>query len=280
MKARQRLGACARCLFGGLLALLILVPVVWVISTSLKPDNELFITPPTFLPNQWRFDNYLAGWALIPFARYFLSSFLVSIPTAACSVLVCSMAAYAFTRIRFKGRNLVFTLYLSTLMVPQVVRLIPSFIMIKDLKLLNTYTGIVIPQIAWMVPFGSFMIRQFLIALPTALDESAQIDGASNLRIFLQIIMPNVVPAMLTLGIYAFISSWNNLIWTMVAVSKESYRTVTLGLATLTGPSVDFVPPWNLVMAATVISILPILILFLFFQKYFIQSVAMTGVKG
>lgn len=263
-----------------LLALLILVPVLWALSTSLKPDKELFLSPPKLFPTFWQFDNYIKGWNLIPFPRYFINSYLVSVPTAVLSVLVCSMAAYAFTRIRFRSRTVVLTLYLSTLMVPQVVRLIPSFILIKNLKLLNTYTGIVLPQVAWMVPFGSFMIRQFMINLPMDLDESARIDGASNQRIFIQILLPNIVPALLTLGIYAFITSWNNLVWTMVAVNQDQFRTVTLGLATLTGPSVNFVQPWNLVMAATVISVLPILVMFLFFQKYFYQSVIMTGVKG
>jgi ABC-type glycerol-3-phosphate transport system permease component len=263
-----------------IVGLLVLFPVLWVISTSLKAQNEVFTFPPQLIPGVFHWENYAQAWALLPFGQEFLNSFMISAPCAVFSVLLCSMAAYAFTRIRFAGRGLVFAIYLSTLMVPQVVRLIPSYIVLKNVGLLNSYAGVIIPQIAWMLPFGCFLIQQFLKPIPIALDEAARIDGAGHVRIFLQIIMPNAVPAMLTLGTYVFLSAWNNLIWTMVVVTKERFRTVTLGLATMTGPSVDFVPPWNYVMGATLIAIVPILILYIFFQKYFIQSVALSGVKG
>jgi ABC-type glycerol-3-phosphate transport system permease component len=262
-----------------IIGVIMLVPFLWTLSTSLKSNDELFIYPPKLLPVIPMIKNYIAGWNLIPFPRYFLNSFMVSIPTVLLVIMCCSLAAFAFVRIPFKFRNAIFIIYLSTFMVPQVVRLIPSYIIVKNLGMLNQYSGMIVPQVAWFIPFGTFLIRQFLLAVPIELDEAAYIDGAGRLRIFWQIIMPNVKPAMLTLGIYVFISVWNNLIWMLVVTSKDTMRTVTLGLATMTGPSVDFVPPWNEVMAATIISILPVLVLFVFFQKYFIQSVALSGIK-
>lgn len=262
-----------------LAALLVLVPFLWVLSTALKPDNELFLFPPRLLPGEFAWNNFADAWHLLDFPRYFFNSFMVTVPTAFFTVVVCSLAAYAFTRMNFKLRNAMFLLYLSTMMIPQVVRLIPSFIIVKNLHMLNSYAGMILPQIAWSIPFGTFLIRQFFLGIPKELDESARIDGAGHVRIFRSILVPNAVPAMVTLATYIFITSWNNLIWMLVVVSKQEKFTITLGLATMTGPSVDFIPPWNEIMAATLISILQVFILYLFFQKYFIQSVAMSGIK-
>ena len=262
-----------------LAALLVLVPFLWVLSTALKPDNELFLFPPRLLPGEFAWNNFADAWHLLDFPRYFFNSFMVTVPTAFFTVVVCSLAAYAFTRMNFKLRNAMFLLYLSTMMIPQVVRLIPSFIIVKNLHMLNSDAGMILPQIAWSIPFGTFLIRQFFLGIPKELDESARIDGAGHVRIFRSILVPNAVPAMVTLATYIFITSWNNLIWMLVVVSKQEKFTITLGLATMTGPSVDFIPPWNEIMAATLISILPVFILYLFFQKYFIQSVAMSGIK-
>ncbi|WP_343248338.1 carbohydrate ABC transporter permease [Diplocloster hominis] len=262
-----------------LTALIILVPFLWVLSTALKPDNELFLFPPSLIPGEFAWNNFVDAWHLLDFPKYFFNSFMVTVPTAFFTVVVCSLAAYAFTRMNFKLRNALFLVYLSTMMIPQVVRLIPSFIIVKNLHMLNSYAGMILPQIAWSIPFGTFLIRQFFMGIPKELDESARIDGAGHVRIFRSIIVPNAVPAMVTLATYIFITSWNNLIWMLVVVSKQEKFTITLGLATMTGPSVDFIPPWNEIMAATLISILPVFILYLFFQKYFIQSVAMSGIK-
>ena len=209
-----------------------------------------------------------------------IHSFMVSVPTAVLTVVLCSMAAYALTRMNFKYATAVFFLYLSTMMVPQVVRLIPSFILVKNMGLMNRYTGLIFPLVAWAIPFGTFLIRQFFLGIPKELNEAAYVDGAGHFRIFLQVIVPNAVPGMLTLGTYVFLQSWNNLMWPLVALNKSEMFPITLAMASLTGPSVEFIPPWNEVMAATLISILPILLLYLFLQKYFIQSVALSGVKG
>ncbi|CUX21936.1 MULTISPECIES: carbohydrate ABC transporter permease [Clostridia] len=262
------------------MAAVILTPFLWVLSTALKSDSELFVFPPRLFPEKMMWENFGKAWHLIDFKQSFLNSFLVTVPTALMTVLFCAMAAYAFTRMKFKRKNAVFLFYLSTMMIPQVVRLIPSFALVKDMGLLNSYTGMILPLVAWSIPFGTFLIRQFFMGIPKELDESAKMDGAGHFRIFLSIILPNAIPAMMTLGTYIFITSWNNLIWMLVSVSKEQKYTITLALATMTGPSVDFIPPWNQVMAATLISIVPVLIMYLLLQKYFIQSVSMSGIKG
>lgn len=279
MKTKKKFRQILKFSIAVFVAFLILTPFLWVLSTALKPDNELFVFPPKLIPGKFVWNNFTDAWHLLDFPKYFYNSFMVTVPTSFLTVLVCSMAAYAFTRMRFRFKNTVFLLYLSTMMIPQVVRLIPSFMIVRNLGMLNKYLGMILPQVAWAIPFGTFLIRQFFIGIPKELDESARIDGAGHLRIFRNIILPNAVPAMMTLATYIFITSWNNLIWMLVVVSNEKMFTVTLGLATMTGPSVDFIPPWNEIMAATIISILPVLILYLFFQRYFIQSVAMSGIK-
>lgn len=280
MKKHKKISAITCLLLTLVVTIIVLYPFCWVLSTALKNNTELFVFPPKMIPGQAVWRNFIDAWRLIDFPRSFFNSFMVSVPTALFTVVVCSMAAYAMTRMKFKYATAVFMIYLSTMMIPMVVRLIPSFILVKNMGLMNTYLGLILPLTAWSVPFGTFLIRQFFLVLPKELNEAAYVDGASHFQIFIRIILPNTVPGMITLGTYVFLQSWNNLLWPLVALNKESMYPVTLAMASLTGPSVEFIPPWNQVMAATLISILPILILYLLLQKYFIQSVALSGVKG
>ena len=280
MKKHKKISAITCLLLTLVVTIIVLYPFVWVLSTALKNNTELFVFPPKMIPDQAVWRNFIDAWRLIDFPRSFFNSFMVSVPTALLTVVVCSMAAYAMTRMKFKYATAVFMIYLSTMMIPMVVRLIPSFILVKNMGLMNTYLGLILPLTAWSVPFGTFLIRQFFLVLPKELNEAAYVDGASHFQIFIRIILPNTVPGMITLGTYVFLQSWNNLLWPLVALNKESMYPVTLAMASLTGPSVESIPPWNQVMAATLISILPILILYLLLQKYFIQSVALSGVKG
>lgn len=280
MKKHKKISAITCLLLTLVVTIIVLYPLCWVLSTALKNNTELFVFPPKLIPDQAVWENFIDAWSLIDFPRSFFNSFMVSVPTALLTVVVCSMAAYAMTRMKFKYATVVFMIYLSTMMIPMVVRLIPSFILVKNMGLMNTYLGLILPLTAWSVPFGTFLIRQFFLVLPKELNEAAYVDGASHFQIFIRIVLPNAVPGMITLGTYVFLQSWNNLLWPLVALNKESMYPVTLAMASLTGPSVEFIPPWNQVMAATLISILPILILYLLLQKYFIQSVALSGVKG
>ena len=256
-----------------------LLPFAYVLSISLKTKNDLYVFPPELFTKNIQLQNFVDAWGLFDFPRAFLNSFAVAVPTTLLTVLFCSLAAYAFTRLHFRGKNLIFALYLSTMMIPIVVRLIPSYMLINKLKLLNTYVGQILPLTAWSIPFGTFLMRQFIASVPVQLDEAAKIDGAGFSRIFWQIVAPNARSGMVTLGIYVFISSWNNLLWTLLVVNKEKMWTTTLALASITGPSVEYVPPWNQTMAAMLIAIVPVLLLYIFFQKYFVQSVAMSGIK-
>lgn len=262
-----------------LIAVITLLPFAYVLSISLKTKNDLYVFPPELFTKNIQLQNFVDAWGLFDFLRAFLNSFAVAVPTTLLTVLFCSLAAYAFTRLRFRGKNLIFALYLSTMMIPIVVRLIPSYMLINKLKLLNTYVGQILPLTAWSIPFGTFLMRQFVASVPVQLDEAAKIDGAGFSRIFWQIVAPNARSGMVTLGIYVFISSWNNLLWTLLVVNKEKMWTTTLALASITGPSVEYVPPWNQTMAAMLIAIVPVLLLYIFFQKYFVQSVAMSGIK-
>lgn len=282
MKQRRtpiRTGNIVLWLISLLFAAITILPFAYVLSISLKTKNDLYVFPPELFTKNIQLENFIDAWKLFDFPRAFLNSFAVSVPTTLITVLFCSLAAYAFTRLRFRGRNLIFAFYLSTMMIPIVVRLIPSYMLINKLRLLNTYVGQILPLTAWSIPFGTFLMRQFVAAVPIQLDEAAQIDGASFYRIFWQIVAPNAKSGMVTLGIYVFISSWNNLLWTLLVVNKEKMWTTTLALASITGPSVEYVPPWNQTMAAMLIAIVPILLLYVFFQKYFVQSVAMSGIK-
>ena len=261
------------------LSFVTIFPFIYILSTALKSDSDLATSVDRVLPRVFQWSNFSGAWDLLDFPRCFLNSFIVSLSVTLATILVCSMAAYVFTRIEFRFRNAVFLLYLSTMMIPITVRLIPSYMLCKQLDLLNSYAGMILPQIAWNIPFGTFLMRQFFFGIPTALDEAAEIDGAGHLSIFTRIILPNAKSAMTTLGIYVFIQAWNNLIWVLLVASQKEMWTITLGISSICGASVIKQPSWNLIMGVIVIGLLPVLILYLVFQKYFMQSVAATGIK-
>lgn len=257
----------------------VLFPFLYILATALKSDSALATSVGRILPKEVQWSNFAKAWKLLDFPTCFLNSFVVAIVVTLLTILFCSMAAYVFTRLEFKGRNVVFILYLSTMMIPITVRLIPSYALCKQLRLLDTYAGMILPQVAWSIPFGTFLMRQFYFGIPKELDEAAKIDGASHFQIFTRILMPLTKSSMATLGTYTFISVWNNLIWMLLVVTSTSKWTITLGISSICGASVVKQPTWNLIMGVIVIGMLPVLILFFAFQKYFMQSVAATGIK-
>lgn len=262
-----------------ILGVSIFFPFLYILATSLKSDSDLATSVGRILPEQLQWGNFAEAWKLLDFRRCFINSFVVAIAVTVLTVFLCSMAAYVFTRLEFKGRNLLFILYLSTMMIPITVRLIPSYLLCRELSLLDTYAGMILPQVAWSIPFGTFLMRQFYFGIPKQLDEAAKIDGATHFQIFTRILMPLTKSSMTTLGTYTFISAWNNLIWMLLVVQSESKWTVTLGISSICGASVVKQPTWNLIMGVIVIGMIPVLILFFAFQKYFMQSVAATGIK-
>lgn len=256
-------------------ALVMIIPFAWMISTSLKSGEYVLSMPPQFIPNPATLDSYTRIFELYPIGRMLFNSLFVAVMTTLGQLVTCSMAAYAFARMKFRGHNLVFMLYLATLMVPFQVTITPLFILMRIFGWINTYQGLILPGV--FSAFGTFMLRQAFITIPLEYEEAAYMDGASPLTIFLQIILPLSKPALATLSVFAFMGSWNSFLWPLFIVREQTLMTLPVGLATLQG---RWLTEWNLVMAGTVITVLPMLLLYLFAQKYLVQGYVMSGLKG
>ena len=257
-----------------LVSLTTLVPFLWMVLASFKPESETTSLAP--IPKVWRPDNYGAVSEAAPFfGRYYLNSLFVAGWVTFLTVLTSSMAAFAFARLRWPGRNAVFTLYLATMMVPGVVTMIPNFAIMVNLRLLDTYAGLIVP--ASFSAFGTFLLRQFMLSVPRALDEASAIDGASAFRIYADVILPLARPGIITLAIFTFLGNYGSLFWPLVMVKSEGMRTLPVGL-------LQFDSLYNkathLMMAASVMSIVPPLLLFLVGQKYLVTGIQLGAVKG
>jgi multiple sugar transport system permease protein len=255
--------------------LVMIVPFVWMASTSLKIGEYVLSMPPQWIPDPATLDSYRRIFELYPIGRMLFNSLLVAGLTTLGQLVTCSMAAYAFARLKFRGHNLVFLLYLATLMVPFQVTITPLFIMMRIFGWINTYQGLILPGV--FSAFGTFLLRQAFMTIPTEYEEAAFMDGASPLTIFLKIILPLSKPALATLSVFAFMGSWNAFMWPLFIVREETLMTLPVGLATLQG---RWLTEWNLVMAGTVITVLPMLLLYLIAQKYLVQGYVMSGLKG
>lgn len=255
-------------------ALMIVFPFIWMLFTSLKPESEIAIYPPRLLPQTWTLENYADVWNRIPFARLFLNSIAFAGGVTVISLLLDSMSAYALSRLEFPGRTVVFYVILIALMLPFQVMFIPLFVTVHDLHLLNSFGGLIIPRAT--NAFGIFMLRQFFLTLPKELDEAARIDGCSEFAIYWRIILPLSGPAIATLAIFHFMYNWNDFLWPLLITSSLEMRTLPAGLALFVG---SHVVEYGVVMAGAILALLPLLIAFLFAQRYFIQGIAMTGIK-
>jgi len=255
-------------------AVIMLAPLVWMLILSLETSSEAQSFPPVVLPSGPHFHNYVTTWNSEPFGNFFLNSAIYSLATVVGNLLFCSLAAYAFARLRFFGRDVLFVVLLATLMVPFQVLLIPTFLIVKHLGLVDSVGGLIMPNLC--SAFGIFMLRQFFRTLPIELEEAARIDGTSRLGILFKIVLPLSLPALATLGIIQFMWSWNDFLWPLIIIDTASHAPLQLGLATLQGAHRSH---WNLVMAGTVMSQIPMLIVFLFAQRWFIRSIAFTGIK-
>lgn len=255
--------------------LVMIIPFAWMVSTSLKSGEYVLSMPPQWIPNPATLDSYRRIFALYPIGRMLFNSVLVAGLTTLGQLITCSMAAYAFARLKFRGHNLVFLLYLATMMVPFQVTITPLFILMRIFDWINTYQGLILPGV--FSAFGTFLLRQAFLTIPTEYEEAAYMDGASPLTIFLKIILPLSRPALATLSVFAFMGSWNAFLWPLFIVREETLMTLPVGLATLQG---RWLTEWNLVMAGTVITVLPMLLLYLIAQKYLVQGYVMSGLKG
>jgi multiple sugar transport system permease protein len=257
-----------------LLAVLALTPFLWMVSTSLMDELEVFGHPPRLLPARALWQNYPEALSAQPFGRYFLNSLLFALLVVTGQLVTSATAGYAFARLEFRGRERLFLLVLATMMVPPVVVLIPRFLLIDGLGWLDTYQGLASTELVTV--WGIFLMRQFFRSVPRELEDAARIDGAGPGRIFWSVALPLARPALATLGLFAFIDAWKNLLWPLVATRSLEMRTVEVGIASFHS---TFLTHWPYQMAAAVAAVLPILLLFLFTQRYFVQGIQMTGFK-
>ncbi len=259
------------------LVAIMVIPFAWMLSTSLKAQQYILETPPRLFPNPLTMESYTGLAERIDLARVVFNSGFVAIATTIGQIVISAMAAYAFARLQWRGRNLVFTLYLATMMVPSVVMVIPQFILIRQLGWVNTYTALIVPSL--FNAFGTFLLRQSFLGLPKDFEEAAFVDGANPFTIFFRIMLPLNMPAIATLTVLSFMGSWNSYLFPLFVARKEEVITLPVALGVLqAGPRA--LTEWNLVMAGAVITVLPILIVYLLAQKWFVQGVVSSGIKG
>ncbi len=258
-------------------SVVMLVPFLWMVSTSLKPPGEVFQFPPKWIPDPPLWSNYVDAWNEMPFGRFTINSVIVSTAITLGHLVTCSMGAYAFARLNFPGRDRLFVIYLATMMVPSQVTLIPSFILIRWLGWYDTYWALIVPGLA--SAYGTFLLRQFFLTLPTDLEDAAKIDGASYWQIYTTIVLPLSGPALATLGVFSFMGAWNSFLWPLIVTSSVEMRTVPIGLSAFQG-IYTMGMKWHLIMAATVFSVVPVMVVFLAAQRYFVRGIALSGIKG
>lgn len=252
------------------------LPFVWMFLSSLKTDPEIFIFPPRLLPRTPQWSNYLAVMDAMPFSWFVFNSFKIALLSVIGQLLSCSLAAYAFARIRFPGREAVFVAWLACLMIPAQVYLIPQYVLFRSFGWLDTHYPLFVPSF-FGAAFGTFLLRQFFMTIPSELEDAARIDGCSRFGIYWRIFLPLAKPALATLGVFVFMSSWNNLLGPVVYLSTYEKMTLTVGLAFFRG---QYTTQWALLMAGAVISVIPILVIYAVAQQYFVRGVVLSGLKG
>jgi multiple sugar transport system permease protein len=259
------------------IALIIILPLLWMLSTSFKPKSEWFLPQIYWIPRTFTWDNYdkILNNPSLPIARWFFNSFFVSSLTTLLILTIDSVAAYAYARMEFFGKRIIYGMLLATLFLPGMMFLVPNFLTIANMNLLNNYAGVIMPSLAGV--FGIFFLRQFFESLPRELEEAAYIDGATRIQTFLLIALPLSKPALATLGIITFLSSWNDFLWPLLIMKDRQLQTLPPGLRTLQGA---YTSEYGQMMAGAVITSIPVLLLYLVLQRYVVESVQTAGLKG
>jgi multiple sugar transport system permease protein len=257
------------------IAAVMLLPLIWMVATSFKPEADIVKFPPALLPDRVTFEHYREVWQRIPFARLYLNTIIFAGGVTLISLLLDSMTAYALARLRFRGRDVVFVAVLIMLMLPFQVTLIPLYDLLVGLGWTNTLQGLIVPRAT--NAFGIFFLRQFLLSLPRDLEEAARIDGASEFTIYRKVIMPLAAPALLTLGLFHFMYNWNDLLWPLIINQDQSHQTLPAGLALFMG---QHVVEFGILMAASVLALIPVVLFFLVIQRRFVEGIATTGIRG
>jgi alpha-1,4-digalacturonate transport system permease protein len=256
-------------------ALIFILPVIYIIFSAFKPSAELFSTNPTFIPRDWTLDNFTIALSKGNFSIYIFNTFLVAISSTIIAVIINTMAGYALSKFRFKGENVIMLLILSTIMLPLEVIMVPIFSVLRFFGLYNSLWALIIPPAA--TPTGIFLMRQYLLTIPDEVIQSARIDGASEWRIFWSIILPNAKPAIATLAIFSFMWRWNDYVWPLIAINSPKKYTLQLAIANFSG---EFGIDYNSIIAMSALAMIPMLIVFLIFQRQFVQGTVDSGMKG
>jgi len=260
----------------GIGSVITLFPFAWLVRSSFMEMSQIFIVPPEWIPRPFVWQNYPDALTTVPFGLYFLNTVKIAVGVVLGTVISSALAAFSFSRLRWRGRDLVFGILLTTMMLPYAVTLIPTFILWSRLGLVNTFTPLIAP--AWFgAPFYIFLLRQFFMTIPYELDEAAYVDGASPLYVFSSIMLPLAKPALIVVAIFSFLGVWNDLLGPVIYLTDPNKFTVAIGLAQFTGM---YTAQWHLLMAAATVVILPVIILFFLGQRYFIEGITLTGMKG
>ena len=258
-------------------AIAMVIPFAWMVSTSLKQYQDVFAYPPIWIPNPVLWSNYTYAITEISFGSLYLNSLKISILVTLGQLFTCSLAGYTFARLRFPGRNAIFLAYIGTMMIPGQVTMIPVFLVMRTLGLLNTHASVIIPALA--SPFGTCLFRQFYLTMPAELEDAAKIDGSSYFGIYRRIFLPLSKPALATVGVFTFLGSWNDFLWPLIMLQDKGQMTIPVGLAEFRNEMYN-TAQWQYIMAGSVISILPILVIFFFAQRLFVRGIALSGIKG
>jgi len=258
-----------------LLAAVTVLPLLWMVAASLMPAGEATALPPRLVPRVVTLEHYAALFSRLNLSRAFANSALVASAVTAISLLINSLAGYAFAKLRFAGRDRIFRLLLAGLVIPAQVAMLPLFLMLRELGAIDTYWGVIIPGMASI--FGIFLIRQYALSIPDDMLDAARIDGASELRIYWSVVVPGILPILATLAIWTFLATWNDFMWPLIVLSDEVHYTLPVALANLSG---EHVQDTELMMAGSVLTVIPVLAVFLFLQRYYIQGVMAGSVKG
>lgn len=260
-------------------ALSMLLPFIWMIITSVKEQREVFTFPPTFIPSgQWHWENFLKVVSVENFGRFFLNSSIVTVSVVLGSLFINSLSAYAFARLKFVGRNVLFMLYLATMMIPWVITVIPSYIIVFKLRWLDTFASLIVPGLASV--YGIFLLRQFFLTLPVELEDAALIDGCGRFRIYSTIFIPLSRPALATLGVFTFMGVWTDFLWPYLMANSDKVRTLEVGLLVFRKSMLGwYIMDWPLLMSASTVVLLPVVIVFLLTQRFYVKGIALTGMK-
>lgn len=255
-----------------------ILPFLWMISTSLKTPQAIYTFPPKWIPDPVIFKSYLKVWKIVPFARFYLNSVFVAFCVTLGQVMTSAFAAYSFSRLRFPGRDKIFFAYLATLMIPYSVILVPVYILMVYFRWIDSYKALILP--AMFTAYGTFLLRQFFMTIPRDLEDAARIDGSSLFGIFWRIILPLSKPALATLTMFTFMANWNNFMWPLLVTNSTEKATLPVGLSYFQEVYQYTQPDWSLLMAGSLLAMLPVILFFMLNQRFFVEGIKLTGIKG